>query len=192
MGISPYKEMLPELLERLKSQTIQHEVVVSSSPIERWIPYNHLLNKGIENAAYDWVFFCGIDWKVPDDLIERMYDFMLKNRNEIVWPMYRGVAGKLKMSDGGYLTRKDVLKRFGQFDPSLIGISKATFIFLDWALVNTNWYSGPEFLFELIPDKSYKNKLPASRKIHYPTLTKCRPAVKRVTDRLRKEGLWLV
>jgi len=186
MGIFPYVKTLPICLESLKKQTLRNEVIVSEHAKEDYIRLNYLLNKGVEKASNEWLFFCNADFRIPMTLLQDMFDAVFLDDYEVIFPMYRGKSKKLKMSDGSYFISKSLLRRFGLFDESLIGISRATFIFVDWALKNTRWHSSKDFQFEIIDHVSPKNKL------HKPTYEKCKPIYRSVINRLKEKKLWLV
>lgn len=184
MAIWPYTEKLPNTLRSLKNQTVSHETIISEHPVERFIRLNYLLNKAVEYAKHERIFFCNADTLIED---KTLFQRMLKTDYEVIFCCYYSDSEKgFKPSDGaGVFTSKEVLKRFGKFDESLTGISKATFKFVWWALNNTKWHCSKDFQIQL-----NREPKPKTGRINFNTLSRCRGAFKNARMEFERRGLW--
>lgn len=182
MPIEPYKTQVLTCLDSIRKQDADFEVIISEHPIEKYISKNVLLNNGIEIASGEYVFLCDADFILEDKtLLKRMQE----SGYDVVFPMFESEThGQMKISDGGVFAKKKVLKRFGEFDESLVGISWVTFPFLSWCLDNAKWHCSEDFTIKV--DQTHKSR----KKRHNGTSAKMRPIYKKVVKELKKKGVW--
>jgi glycosyltransferase involved in cell wall biosynthesis len=182
MPIEPYRTQIKECLRSLKAQDVQVEPMVMIQKKRQFINKNVLLNDGIKQAKFEHIFLCDADFRLTDKtLLRRMKDKVC----DVIFPMFMSERyGSLKISDGGVFTTKTIMKRFGNLDESLEGISWVTFPFLKWCLDNVAWHCNNEFIIEV--DQSHKSR----KKRHAKTSAKMRPIFKMVVQQLQKEGVW--
>ena len=187
MANEPYKTKLSNCMECLQNQTAAIEILICEHEIAQYFRLNEVLNMGVEQAAGDFLWICGADFIIEDPtLLERMNEKVEADGLDCIFVMYLSPAyKKYKVSDGSVFMRREVMERFGRFDDSLIGISRATFVFLEWCMENTRWHASRDFLITL--DHSDRRRA----RIHQPTLDKCNPSYKRVIKKLGDMGLWL-
>lgn len=182
MPIKPYSTQVTKCQESILKQSAETEIIVVVQETSRYINKNRLLNNGVEKSTGGHVFFCDADFTFPDrTLLERMSEKDV----DVIFPMFRSKRyGKLKISDGGAFMDRDTIKRFGQLDESLQGISWVTFPFLKWCLDNARWHCSDEFTITVGQD--YVSK----KKRHGATSARMRPTFKSVVKRLQIEGVW--
>ena len=182
MPIKPYNVQVTKCQESILKQSAETEIIVVVQKTSRYINKNALLNKGVRESIGDHIFFCDADFTFPDrTLLERMS----KKDVDVIFPMFMSKRyGALKISDGGAFMDRETIKRFGQLDESLQGISWVTFPFLKWCLNNTKWHCSDEFV--IMVDQDHVSK----KKRHGATSAKMRPVFKRVVKQMQAEGVW--
>jgi len=181
MPVFPYTEFLKDCLDSLKGQN----VYVSEQKVSRYINKNVLLNKGIKRAS-KYVFCCDADFIVPQGMVYRLRNFFEAYGLDIIFLSYISPAhGCLKLSDGGFFTTRKLIEDFGWFDERNLGISKATFFFVHWCLLNKKWHCSDKFTVGI----NTMFKVPRGR-IHYPTHARSKKVYKESVKILVKRGLW--